>query len=151
VDHLRREFDRAFAEPAHEANDDFEDLLALRVGGGAYAARLVEIRGIHTQKKIVALPSRCAELLGVVGLREGIMPVYSLRLLLGYAREERPSRWMLLAGHAEPVVLSFDTLEGYVRARKNEVASTTRIKGELYTVLNMSALIASIKARIEEG
>lgn len=151
VEELRAEFDLAFAEPAARNDAELVDLLAIRVGTGAYAARLAEVSGVYAQKKIVALPARVPELLGVVGLREGIVPVYSLRSLLGYAREEQPSRWILVAGKAEPVALCFDALEGYVRVPKSELAATVRINEELFAVLSMSSLIASIKERIKEG
>ena len=49
---LRRDFDRAFAEPIRLDTTITEDLLAIRVGGQACAIRLNEIAGLFAGKSI---------------------------------------------------------------------------------------------------
>src|SRR5436309_1156564 len=86
VSELRRAFDGTFAKAIRTAGGEAqeEDLLAVRIFTHAYAIRVAEIAGIITSRKIVPVPSRRFELLGVAGLRGGLIPVYHLGALLGH-------------------------------------------------------------------
>ncbi len=114
---LKREFDGAFAAlPSSIAAT--EDFLAIRVAGDRYAVALAEVAGLHADRKVVPLPSRAPDLLGVAGLRGVLAPVYDLRLLLGYAGGSTP-RWLLLT-RADSVGLAFDQFEAHLRVDRAE-------------------------------
>lgn len=110
---MRQEFDLSFAQAPRTTTEASESLLAIGIGGDSYAIRVSEIGGLYVDRRIMPLPSPIAELLGVVGLRGQIAPVYDLAALLGYGRVAAP-RWLILLlspGQREPVALAFDTFE----------------------------------------
>ena len=117
---MREAFDRAFAVAA-AGGEAFEDMLAIRVAGDAYALRVGEIKGVLASRKIVPLPSKRRELLGVAGVRGSLVAVYSLAALLGYELDREPPSWLVLAGSPEPIGLGFSGLEGFVRARRADI------------------------------
>jgi purine-binding chemotaxis protein CheW len=123
---LRQSFDRSFAaRPAVQAAQE-EDLLAIRLGAGRYALRLPEIAGLASKKKIVRVPSRVPELLGVAGFRGAVMPVYDLSAILEARAGDAP-HWFAVAA-ARPVVLAFTTFEGHLRVPR--AAMTPRDGGQ---------------------
>jgi chemotaxis signal transduction protein len=111
---LGREFDGAFALPPSTADSDRVELLVIRVGNDRHAIRIEEIAGLHADRRTTRVPGPLPELLGVTGLRGAIIPVYDLRLLLGYPAGP-PPRWMVVA-RAAAVGLAFDQLEGHCLA-----------------------------------
>jgi chemotaxis signal transduction protein len=122
---LRNAFDRARAVPfSAEAVERIENVLAIRVWGDAYAIRLSEISGLVTDRKIVAFPSPVPELLGVAGIRGGLVPAYSLAALLGYSAGTEQGRWLALCGAEEPFGLAFNDFEGYLRVPLAQVYTT---------------------------
>jgi chemotaxis signal transduction protein len=110
---LRREFDRGFAQAPPTQAARFENMLAVRIGGAAYAIRLAEILGLYADRNIVALPTAMPELLGMVRFRGQIAPVYDLAALLGYSVSRAP-RWMVVVRQRETVALAFDAFEAQV-------------------------------------
>ncbi len=118
---LRRAFDQAFAVAPNTTVETFEDLLAVRVAGDPYALRVREITGLVASRKIVPLPSRRPELLGIAGNRGSLVAVYSLAGLLGYGADSKPASWLALAGAHEPLGLGFEELEGFLRVRSGDV------------------------------
>ena len=108
---LRREFDAAFAAPAEVDERTRIEILVVRVGPDPHAIRLSEIRGLHSDRRITPVPGPLPELLGLVGLRGAIAPVYDLRLLLGYGAG-LPPRWLVVAMPG-PIGLAFEHLDGH--------------------------------------
>ena len=82
---LRRAFDQAFAEEPVLRAAELVPVLTVRFGGAPHALRLSEIASIHTERKLVGLPSALPELLGLAALRNVLVPVYDLAACLGYA------------------------------------------------------------------
>ena len=122
---LRLAFDRSFAEPAHvEDRSARIALLAIHVGAESLAVRLSEISGLHADKKITPVPGGAPALLGIAGFRGSILPVYSLRTLLGlpaqHAGEPTP-RWLLVAA-AAPLAFAFDNFDGQRRVHPDTIA-----------------------------
>ena len=72
--------------------------------------------------KIVAVPSANAQLLGIVGLRGVMAPVYDLAALLGYPRAANP-RWMVLARMSQPVGFAFETFESHLQVPETSLAN----------------------------
>ena len=130
ADILRREFDRSFAAPAYVGAEETLDLLALRAGGDAYALRLADVTGLLVDRRIVPLPATVPAFLGLIGMRGGVVAVWSLGALLGYGVDRELPRWMVLVGgrgggHA--LALAFERFEGHLRvpgARLSERAPT---------------------------
>jgi chemotaxis signal transduction protein len=121
---LRREFDRAFAEPFRADTSAREDLLGIRAGAQAYAIRLSEIAGLHADKKITRVPGSAAALCGIAGFRGALLPVYDLLALLGQPAGTATPRWLVIA-QAAPVALAFEAFEGHLRASRDEIVAHT--------------------------
>ena len=124
---LRNAFDRARAIPfSTGAVERVESLLSIRVSGDPYAIRVGEISGLANDRKVVAFPSSTPELLGVAGIRGGLVSVYSLAMLLGYSREAGQARWLVLCGAEEPVGLAFSDFEGHLRVPSTQLHATNQ-------------------------
>jgi chemotaxis signal transduction protein len=116
---LKQAFDASFAEPPRAEREATEDFLAVRIGGDPYAIRVAEILGLYADRKVVPVPTSTPELLGLVGLRGAVVPVYDLRVLLGYPGGAAP-RWLILCG-APPAGLAFDAFETHERVARADV------------------------------
>ena len=122
VAELRRVFDEAWALPFPEsAEEQGDNLLAIRIAGDAYAIKVSEITGLATGRKVVPVPGPIPELLGLAGIRGTLVPVYSLSALLGYGSDGDLPRWLALCGTEECFALAFHEFEGYVRIARQEL------------------------------
>ena len=163
---LRQAFDRTFASPPSLASPEVEDLLTIRVAGDPYAIRLLDIAEIVTERKVVSVPSVTPDLLGLAGIRGGIVPAFGLSSLLGYGPDPESPRWMILCGSEEPIALAFSQFEGYLRLPTsalhaddnfratrehvkyvNQVASTP---DGARAVINIALIMATIRNRISQ-
>jgi chemotaxis signal transduction protein len=118
---LRRAFDQSFAEAALTEAVALEDFLAIRLGADPHALRLVHIAHVLPLSTITRFPSPVAELMGVIGFRGAIVPVYDFRMLLGYARQEESPGWLVIAA-AWPLALAFDAFDGHLRVPREASA-----------------------------
>ncbi len=161
---LAREFDRSFADPAGATDEEVEELLAIRVGGDAYAVRLRDVTGLVADRKIVPLPTPEPALMGIVGLRNGLAPVYSLAALLGYGPAAEAPRWLLLVGPGPQFGLAFPEFDGHRRVARAEISSNqdggavaggnaqvpelVRIDDTRRGLIGIAALTEMIRARV---
>jgi purine-binding chemotaxis protein CheW len=156
AEELRRVFDAAFAAPPPAARRDLVALLGLRVGGERVAVRVLETAGLVQARKIVPVPSRRAELLGVSGLRGAVVPIFALSRLLGRPDDGEP-RWVVLAGGAERVGLAVAALDRHLVVPAQDLAPApggddpgahvrelASFGGDRFPVLNVPALVRSI-------
>lgn len=120
---LRAEFDHAFAQPHPPELPPQQDLLVIRVAEHEYAVDLEQVASLQADRKIVPLPSPHAKLLGLVGMRGSVLPVYDLRQLLGYPRGLTSPRWVLSVRAPAPFALAFELLEAHLRLPKVDVES----------------------------
>jgi purine-binding chemotaxis protein CheW len=111
---MREDFDHGFAKAPPLAKAGEVDLLQIRVADRRYAVRLSEVVAVHAERRVVAVPTPDPKLLGLVGLRGGIAPVFDLALQLGHARTTAP-RWLLELRSAKPCALAFAELQGHLR------------------------------------
>jgi chemotaxis signal transduction protein len=118
---LRRLFDASFAAPAASKLERLEDLLAIRVGSDPYAFRLSELAGLHADLKIMPIPTPAAQLLGIVGIRGRVAPVYDLAALLRYPPPASP-RWIVFARAPHPVGFAFEGFESHLQATPASLA-----------------------------
>jgi chemotaxis signal transduction protein len=111
---LRAAFDDAFAKDQLRNEEARVDVLAIRVAEQPYALRLAEVLAVHEGRKLVPVPTPAPSLLGLVGLRGSVVPIYDLRVLLGHAAGPLPS-WFVLVRAASPIGVAFDALEAHLR------------------------------------
>lgn len=161
VSELRHAFDEARAIPFSErAEEQAENLLAIRISGDAYAIKVSEIAGLATGRKIVPVPGPIPELLGLAGFRGTLVPVYNLNALLGYGSGAEQPRWLALCGTEECFALAFHEFEGYLRVAREElypveqndaarihVKEVARGPGAVWAVVSIAHLRESIQER----
>jgi chemotaxis signal transduction protein len=157
---LRRLFDEAFAAPAESRPERVRDLLAIRVGSDPYALRLSEIAGLHAGLKVEPVPSPATQLLGIVGIRGVMAPIYDLARLLGYAPVTRP-RWVVFTRSAQAVGFAFETFESHLQVSESSlvmqeghdagrveigrhVRGTVRVGGALRPIVHMASVLAML-------
>jgi purine-binding chemotaxis protein CheW len=158
---LARAFDQTFAEAPLTATEPTEELLGVGVGGGAYFLRLRDVRGLTSRPKVVSLPSPLPELVGVMGLRGAVIPVYALGPLLGHPSSVEEPAWVLLVGEAgAPVGLGVREFTGHVRVPRRDIAAapvsrvgrlvreTARLGQQSRGVVDVGAVVASLWERV---
>jgi chemotaxis signal transduction protein len=147
---LRQAFDRSFAVPPPNASEEIEDLLTIRVAGDPYAIRLRDIAGMVAVRKVVPVPAATPHLLGLLGIRGNIVPVFGLASILGYPQGPEPPRWMILCGGEQPIGLAFSDFEGHLRISRSclhdQVANTV---AGVRTVIDIPPVVAAIRKRSE--
>ncbi len=117
---LRATFDAAFAK-AHAAEPPPElDLLEIRVAEHGYALRLSQVLALHADRKLAPVPGPRPELLGLVGMRGVVAPVYDLRLLLGYPATT-PPRFVAQVRAPAPFAVAFELFERHLRVAESDV------------------------------
>lgn len=156
ADALREIFDQSFAALPVVADDAFEGMLAIRVCGDPYAIALSEVHGLFVDRRVVPLPGRASQSMGITCLRTGIVAVYSLRAFLGYPPVDAPTRWLISAGERQPFALAFERLDAYTRVPRSQLASapdgereghlqgTATVAGERRAVISLSSIACSI-------
>ena len=121
---LREAFDRSFAQAQRSAAADVESLLAIRIGTDRYALRLAEVSGLFVDRKVTWLPSPVSALLGIVGIRGNVLPVYDLGMLLGCQGAAAP-RWLAVSA-IQPVGFAFEGFDGYLGAKPDALVPEVR-------------------------
>ena len=132
---LREAFDQSFAVPPAGAPDESTSFLGVTIGANSYALELSEITALFADTRIVPLPSPASEFLGVAALRGGIVPVYSLRALLGHVTGDERPRWLVVAGRERAAAFAFDGLEAYLRVPQADIspAQGEEMRGHMQT------------------
>jgi hypothetical protein len=157
VGELRRAFDRSFSESVGSSTEVVCDLLAIRVAGDAYALRLDEVGGLFVDRIVTPLPSPVPELLGIVGFRAALAPVYDLPALLGYAGSEA-LRWMVSTAGVGGVALAFHQFEEHLRIPRSALAAdrsgahrhvreVAHAGGATRPVIHLPSVVEAIQAR----
>jgi purine-binding chemotaxis protein CheW len=153
---MRHEFDDAFTRPQDEAADD-EVLIGVDVGGARHALRLTDIAGVLADRTIVAIPSSSHDVVGIVGFRGDILPVFDLAALLGYPRAPR-SRWIAVARGGD-AAFAFAQLISHLRVPSTSVVKTTvesniaalvTVAGETWPVISLGTVTAALAERLKE-
>ena len=145
---LRQAFDLSFALPPPPASQEVEDLLMLRVAGNPYAIRLRDIAGMVAGRKVVPVPAVTLDLLGLAGIRGGVVPVFGLASILGYGQAPGSPRWMILCGAEEPIALAFSDFEGYLRLPKSSLHADENLRATRQYVNQVASTEAGARAVI---
>jgi purine-binding chemotaxis protein CheW len=120
VERLRADFDHSFSVPLRTLDDEAVELLAIGVGGRAYALCLSQTSGLHPDRPVTPLPTPVPALRGLAGFAGVVVPVYDLAVLLGHPIPEEP-RWLVLAAGTPPLALAFHQLDHHVRVTAADV------------------------------
>lgn len=158
---MRRLFDESFAHALPGQVTKPETMLAITVEGERFALRVSEISGLAVSKeKIVPVPSRAPELLGLTGIRGVVVPVFSLARLLGFDSERGQVCWLVFCGERQtPIALAFEAMERLFEVASTEIYLREETLGHRYVnatvcegttprgVISVSALVEYIKRR----
>jgi chemotaxis signal transduction protein len=151
---LKRDFDRAFAEPRLPTSPQTLDLLQVRLGNDPWAVPLADVGGLHSGKRITPVPGHARGLLGLAGFRGALAAVYDLPALIGLAPLSA-ARWLLLA-QERPVAFAFGDLEGHLRVEAGAILPLGPESGAAWTrgfiedgrlrrpILHLPALLARL-------
>jgi chemotaxis signal transduction protein len=153
ADELRDAFDRGFAAPIAPPEPAHRDYLCIRVAGTPAAIALGDVASLHAGLRIVALPTRASELLGVAAIRAAIVPIYDLGIAFGTA-STAATRWIaVVAGSAAG--FAFEGFDGHLRVAERAIAATAQadgrtrflLGGQLRSVIDLRSVLAAIEAR----
>lgn len=159
---LRRESEAEHRRKVFSQKDDVAEFLGLRIGPERYACDISRIQEIIKVPHVTKVPRLGAEVLGIMSLRGTIVPVVDLRRILGLriASMERDQRVLVMRTDAEPVGFMVDQVMAVVRVPRGQiepkpatlhrsiadlVIGVTRIRGDLWTVLDDIAALARVK------
>jgi len=157
---LRDDFDHAFTLAPDSEIQARQNLLAIHIGGDAYALRVAEISGLHADRRIVALPSPVPELLGLAGFRGQVAPVYDLAALLGYRRGGE-LRWMILLRHQEPLAFAFERFDAHLAVTTDQIVASpaqnraahlhdaVRTGQVVLPIIHLQSVLAAIQKRVD--
>ncbi|SEK94497.1 CheW-like domain-containing protein [Roseateles sp. YR242] len=110
----REAFDQSFAEPRDKGDwGDVWNVLGIRIAGEPFALHLDDLAGLLPAMTPAPYPADAPALLGLIGHRGQVLPLYDLRALLG--RGTAPaSRWWAIV-RAAPLALAFEGFDGQWR------------------------------------
>ncbi len=131
--------------------------LLVRVGEHECALPLARVRRVVRTLAVQPLPGAAPALLGVAGLRGRLVPVWSLRILLGYPPGEAP-RWLARTTGEPALAVAFDELVGHRFAHDETIAAAAgatrpHLRGSLRTetglcaVIDLPSVLAEIRRR----
>lgn len=152
---LRDAFDRGFAESPQPPEPAHTDFLCIRLGGEPYAIALDDIASFHADLRVVALPTRAPELLGVAAIRAAILPIYDLRIGLGVSTTGSSTRWTVVTRRA-PAGFAFDGYDGHARILASSIAAATQsghvrgqftFDGHARSVIDLPSVLTAIEQR----
>lgn len=113
VSQLRAAFDQMFVSPPVR-QAAVEHLLAVQVGGKPFAIGTNQITGLSRVRRIVPLPSRLSEMLGIANIRGMIIPVFNLAAFLGLESRGEDVQWLGLVKTEETIAFGFEQFERQV-------------------------------------
>lgn len=119
---LRRAFDESFAALVPPAKVIGAELLLVRVQSIDLAVRASEVGAVSRCPRLTLLPSRCPSVVGLAGLRGGLVVVHSLADLIGEPRGKLDERaFLLLCAGDSSVGLLADELLGHMQVEPDRI------------------------------
>ncbi len=156
---LRHSFDEAFAIPPQLREEGLEQLLLIRVAGEALALKTLQVTGLARIGRILPIPSRIPELLGITGIRGTLAPVFDLAALLGFHSGGTQPRWLALTRGETQIALVFDQIEGQIAvsrtslyehqasSARQHIKEVARMEDEVRAVVDIPAVVEAIRRR----
>ena len=161
AERYRQAFDQSFAEDRLGATRTLAAFLAIRLEEAPYALRLGDVAGLLKGRQLMPLPSPLPELMGLIGFRGKLCPVYDLAALLGQGRA-RAATWIFLARGPELLGYAVDTFEGQLQADPAQVVAhqagdaarpflhdLLRQDGAARPILDLPALAGALRKRVK--
>lgn len=110
AEEIRRQFDEAFRVPNQGAREQVRDRLLLNLGQRSLSLPLNQVAEVLRSRAITPLPGSPPELLGLIGLRGSLVPVYRLADLMGESTPSQTSDllWILVVPQPELVGLALE-------------------------------------------
>lgn len=117
---LRQTFDQSFARALQTDDGRQQDFLQIRLNGVVHMLSLDEVASLQALNRVTPIPGPLPSLLGIIGHKGDIVPVYDLRIVLGLPAT-LPVRWMVL-NKSGLLALAFDAFDKHVRHPESAVA-----------------------------
>ena len=146
---LRTAFDAEFAAALPSPESGRCDVLCIQVAGEPYAVRLGDVASLHAGLRVVALPARAPELLGVAAIRAAVVPIYNLAVVLGMSGAAA-QRWAVVH-RAGTAGFAFERYDGHVRIAETAISAASRsgpIAGQL-VVAGQPRLVIDLDSVVE--
>ena len=151
---LRDAFDLGFATAPPSPDSAHTDFLCIRVGGAPFAVPLADVTSLHADLRVVALPTRAPELLGVATIRADVVPIYDLGVAFGGSGAAM-ARWTVLV-RGGSAGFTFEGYDGHARIADRTIAGATQrgfvrgqfgLDGEPRAVADLGAVLTAIETR----
>jgi chemotaxis signal transduction protein len=151
-------FDAGFAAALPPPAPAHSDFLCIRIGGDASALPLADVTSLHADLRIVALPSRAPELVGVAAIRSAVVPIYDLRVAFGRAATTVP-RWTVLV-RGGTAGFCFESFDGHLRIPDRAIAASSQrghgrgqftAGGQPRSIIDLGATLTAIETRWRTG
>jgi chemotaxis signal transduction protein len=161
VTELRRAFDQTFAAPPAAGTEGVERLIVIRLSGESFVLRADQTTGLFKARRIVPIPSRIPELLGLAGIRGTVVPVFDLSAILQLQSRGSIPVWLVLAGRDLPIALAFDELERQVELSRaslyadespvprRHVQLLARIGSSAHPVIDIPSILEEIRRKAD--
>ena len=120
AEQLREDFDQSFTRAVVSDATRWLDFLQIRLDDRVHVLALDEVACLQPLSWVTPIPGPLLALMGVIGHKGDIVPVYDLRIVLGYAAILAP-RWMVLC-RQPTLALAFDGFDKHVRCPDEAVA-----------------------------
>lgn len=156
---LRADFDGTFARAHAPEPPPQLDLLVIRLADLRYALPLHDVLELLSDRSPVPVPSSRSDLLGLVGLRGVVTPVYDLSQALGHAPADQP-RFVAQVRAPLPFAVAFEHFERHVRVPATALATprgntrteafiraSVRLEQYPLPVIDLSAIFESVTRR----
>ena len=147
-------FDAGFAAAPLPPPPAHRDFLCIRIGGEPSAIPLADIASLHTGLRVVALPTRAPELLGVAAIRATVVAIYDLGAALGIPGAGAP-RWTAVV-RGRPAGFAFAGFEGHARIPDRSIAVATQhghvrgqfsLDGQARAIVDLGSVLTALEHR----
>lgn len=154
----RESFDDSFAEPRHSDGwGDAWNVLGIRIAGEPFALSLDELAGLLPAQTPAPYPADAPALMGLIGHRGQVLPLYDLRALMGRGTGSSIRWWAML--RAAPLALAVEGFDGQWRLPPEDRLEqadihggvgrwTLRCNGELRPLIALEPLVGRLTASL---
>ena len=129
---LSRVFDQSFVRAPVPTDTGYERFLLIRAGEEPFAVRTLDIAELVAGKRVIRVPSRMPETLGILAVRGTLVPVFELARLLGRSGSGRRQPWAMVINREAPIALAFEKFEGQVEVPQPAVYDDDRPEPQTY-------------------
>lgn len=120
AEQLREVFDQSFTRAVGTSAARWQDFLQIRLDGHVHVLLLDEVSCLQPLNWMTPIPGPLPALIGIIGHKGEILPLYDLRILLGRSATVAP-RWMVVSRQTN-VALAFDAFDKHLRHPDEAVA-----------------------------